>query len=1082
MKILELRFKNLNSLYGEWSIDFTSPEYGANGIFALTGPTGAGKSTILDAICLALYGATPRLGKITKSANEIMSRQTGDCYSEVTFESPSGKFRCHWSQHRARKKADGKLAESKHEFVDAISDQVLESKKRYVAEMVEQKTGMDFERFTRSILLAQGGFDTFLKADAEQKSKILEQITGTGIYTEISKRVHESQRGEREKLNVLMAETFGIELLNEEQLIEIKASLARELKKEAEIGAQEKEVEKSIAWLKGLDGLRNEINDLAEESKSIDLALEEFKPDRQRLALAVQAAELDGVFAALKSVRKQQGEDECALKEIKENLPRLDQAVAKKELGLESAEKLVLQRKKEQKSANITFQKVRTLDQQLKDKQQEINAGTNEYNRITEQLASHKKQFEQSGKECQKAKSGLEKVQSNLEENKQDESLIANLGVVEEQFINLVKFQSEISSKYRVLADVEKQRTKTTANLNNLSKKVKLEKLNLKNVQQIRESQKKSLDTLLVGKHLREYRTEKDGLLKEVAYLNKIASLEAERNQLQDGKFCPLCGSEVHPYAEGNIPAVDETQKEIEILEELIPKCEKLEQDIIQQQQLEKKVTESVTALEKNEAKFTNDLTAFAKQGAEFEAEIQQRNSALGELKTLLLTRLQPFGVKELPDGDVSPLLHSLKSRLTKWQENQGQKEILEKQLLEIETNLKGVEASIKTQGDDVTLKQESINKLAEDFKMLADKRNLLFGAKNPNVEEKLLNKAVLKGEINEKTCRTDRDEAKQTCHSAKVKIETLQKQIDERGLELQKIDSSFVLSLAQYNFVDEENYRMSCLPKLELEQLKSQVKALDERFISLQTKKKDRQNRLAIEVEKKTSSSPLDEVELLHKDLQGSLVQLTENIHGLRSNLSIDGIAREKIKEKQAVIDLQKNECTKWDKLHALIGSADGKKFRNFAQGLTFQLMVSHANRQLEKMTDRYLLIRDEAQPLELNVIDNYQGGEIRSTKNLSGGESFVVSLTLALGLSKMASRKVRVDSLFLDEGFGTLDEEALETALETLAGLQQDGKLIGVISHVPALKERISTQISVHPQSGGKSLVTGPGCNKVA
>ena len=142
---------------------------------------------------------------------------------------------------------------------------------------------------------------------------------------------------------------------------------------------------------------------------------------------------------------------------------------------------------------------------------------------------------------------------------------------------------------------------------------------------------------------------------------------------------------------------------------------------------------------------------------------------------------------------------------------------------------------------------------------------------------------------------------------------------------------------------------------------------------------------------------------------------------------------------------------------------------------------MVSHANRQLEKMTDRYLLIRDERQPLELNVVDSYQAGEIRSTKNLSGGESFIVSLTSALGLSKMASQKVRVDSLFLDEGFGTLDEEALETALETLSGLQQDGKLIGIISHVSALKERISTQIIITPVLGGRSSLSGPGCTKM-
>jgi len=140
--------------------------------------------------------------------------------------------------------------------------------------------------------------------------------------------------------------------------------------------------------------------------------------------------------------------------------------------------------------------------------------------------------------------------------------------------------------------------------------------------------------------------------------------------------------------------------------------------------------------------------------------------------------------------------------------------------------------------------------------------------------------------------------------------------------------------------------------------------------------------------------------------------------------------------------------------------------------------MMIGHANRQLQKMTDRYLLVRDYTQPLELDVVDNYQAGKIRSTKNLSGGESFIVSLSLALGLSHMASKNVRVDSLFLDEGFGTLDEETLETALETLACLQQEGKLIGVISHVSALKERISTQIQVTPQSGGRSQIFGPGC----
>jgi exonuclease SbcC len=127
--------------------------------------------------------------------------------------------------------------------------------------------------------------------------------------------------------------------------------------------------------------------------------------------------------------------------------------------------------------------------------------------------------------------------------------------------------------------------------------------------------------------------------------------------------------------------------------------------------------------------------------------------------------------------------------------------------------------------------------------------------------------------------------------------------------------------------------------------------------------------------------------------------------------------------------------------------------------------------------MSDRYILVSDPLQALELSVMDKYQAGETRTAKNLSGGESFIVSLALALGLSRMAGKKTRVDALFLDEGFGSLDEDALDVALETLAGLKrEDNKLIVVISHVPALKERISAQIRVTPLSGGRSRIDGP------
>lgn len=340
------------------------------------------------------------------------------------------------------------------------------------------------------------------------------------------------------------------------------------------------------------------------------------------------------------------------------------------------------------------------------------------------------------------------------------------------------------------------------------------------------------------------------------------------------------------------------------------------------------------------------------------------------------------------------------------------------------------------------------------------------------------MNKTVSDAEDAEKKARDRHNELHQRWNTAKTHIESLKKRIDQREPELRKLEIEFSTALAPAGFSDEVQFLEARLTAEQRDELSTKAKKLDDNQTDLKARQKDRETRLATEIAKMVTNKSLEEMEPQFKKYEDSLKDLRNIIAGLKHKLSENTAAKERIKAKQTAIEAQKKECHRWENLHELIGSADGKKYRNFAQGLTFEMMIGHANRQLQKMTDRYLLVRDDAQPLELNVVDNYQAGEIRSTKNLSGGESFIVSLSLALGLSHMASKNVRVDSLFLDEGFGTLDEEALDTALETLAGLQQDGKLIGVISHVPALKERISTQIQVTPQTGGRSQISGPGC----
>jgi exonuclease SbcC len=322
-------------------------------------------------------------------------------------------------------------------------------------------------------------------------------------------------------------------------------------------------------------------------------------------------------------------------------------------------------------------------------------------------------------------------------------------------------------------------------------------------------------------------------------------------------------------------------------------------------------------------------------------------------------------------------------------------------------------------------------------------------------------------------TAQTQLTESRQSVSLAREKWQTLERNKQEIQDQLAESEPVFSEAMTAAGFDNETAYLSARLDETEQTRLEARADELKHRHTHLATLEAEKTRLLQGERAQKHAETSPEE----YAALAEACNELLQQIGTFKSRMEQNQKAVELHQSKLGEIEKQQLECARWNMLHELIGSADGKKFRNFAQGLTFELMVSHANQQLSKMSDRYLLVRDKQQPLDLNVIDNYQAGEERPVKNLSGGESFIVSLSLALGLSHMASKTIRVDSLFLDEGFGTLDEDALETALEALAELKQDGKLIGVISHVGALKERIGTQINVETTSGGRSRLAGTG-----
>ena len=272
MKILSLRLKNLNSLKGEWKIDFTAEPFKDNGLFAITGPTGAGKTTLLDAICLALYHRTPRISSLSDKTNQLMTRHTADCLAEVEFEVKGVGYRAFWSQRRARDKADGQLQGPKVELA-AADGQIITDKINEKLRETERLTGLDFERFTKSMLLAQGGFAAFLEANANQRAELLEELTGTDIYGQISQRVFEQCREVKVALDQLRARADGVELLSEEQRSELQAQAEQLAIDEAALGTEQTELQRQHRWCEDLSKTQAQLH----ASQHIGVALKEVR-------------------------------------------------------------------------------------------------------------------------------------------------------------------------------------------------------------------------------------------------------------------------------------------------------------------------------------------------------------------------------------------------------------------------------------------------------------------------------------------------------------------------------------------------------------------------------------------------------------------------------------------------------------------------------------------------------------------------------------------------------------------------------------------------------------------------------------
>ena len=1138
MKILSLRLKNLNSLKGEWAIDFTQPPFVDNGLFAITGPTGAGKSTLLDAICLALYHETPRLKNISTSANDIMTRHTSDCRAEVTFEVKGAVYRAFWSQRRARDKVDGALQAPKVELASSDGT-ILSSQSNEKLKRIEAITGLDFPRFTKSMLLAQGGFAAFLNASANERAELLEELTGTEIYGEISKKVYEQARDAKQQLDQLKARADGMELLTAEQREAMQSDADR---LGLELAGVQSAHQTTLAQRQWQVNRLQSVQDVqATEAKrnAAHAALEVAAPELRRLADSEPAQALKPLHQTWQQAQVACNDSESALAALHLDV-KCQQAAHYQHHHLAQSV-----------AARISSAAQNQLTQKQTERQQldDFCISHPQHAALGERLGVWRQQFDQRQKLQQSlADQQLALQRLTVEQSDRGLKLIDQNALVDTSA--KAKSESDIAQQTAQTAQDQRLAGQT---LPAMREQCQAEQANLQRWQQIEalarqrrtfasqqatlsEQVQQDVATILTqDAAVLTLREQHKGLKEQVADKQKlldqerrIQSLDAHRLALQRGEACPLCGATEHPAIDAyqaldvssTATALKDKQAALDALvtegqkaaaalatsqasqTARLSQQEKIIQDIGQWQMDWDAVTGSVSSprpVAADDWQRADNLSAAREAAAQACAQsaLKLQTAELGE-QTLhraleaanqstqalqaahsqlaLLQQAEQDALsrqKALMESDQSlqqdlagldatlgdalaeagyalptelaPWLKERDGEWQHWQQTQGQLQELAHAITRQHTQCEATQAQ-------ATLWVQRWDVLRDDTVSLSPLVDDV-GGDLPAVFTQ---------------CTDEIDRLSRAIAALQGRQAQAQGNLAQQRLALADADKAWQMALALSPFADASAYEAALLSapdRQRLMELKESLQTAHQQAIALLQAACDRQAQLE---EQALTALSLEDLVAQLTALEGQRNTLSEQMGAQRALLAKDEQQRKSQQTLFEQISTQTTDTDIWQRLDSLVGSAKGDKYRKFAQGLTLDHLLHLANRHLARLHGRYLLRRKQTGELELDIIDGWQGDVARDTRTLSGGESFLVSLALALALSDLVSNKTSIDSLFLDEGFGTLDGDTLDIALTALDTLNASGKMIGVISHVESLKERIPAQIRVEKGGG--------------
>ena len=1239
MKILAIRIKNLASLEGITEINFTKPPLNAAGIFAITGATGAGKSTILDALCLALYGKTPRYLQAKEQGIEVRDGKTGfinqgDCrgilrdgtgegYAEVDFKGVDGNaYTATWRVRRARDKADGLMQGDSLELKNLHSGVHFPGRKKEIADDTERLIGLNFEQFTRSVLLAQGDFTAFLKAAKDDKSSLLEKLTGTHIYSEISKRVFENHKTEEQQLRDLNIRREGIITLTVEELalLEERNKAAKEEMeiRQAEILAFDKELNwhhqfklmaDQVELARNLVVAANENKQNASGRLTMLTQVEGVQParklvDEQNNIAGQLAAKLEDLAAAEKNVLQLNKEGELSAASLITATNAWKQSTQKYELAkplLAQALQLDIKisGKLEQVSdaaltaklaADTSLQK-QQLVKTAKEKNTRLLNSVKELrqwkadNESRQPIAEQESLILSKLKDAQKFLSDSQQLSKDISGlGKSITTEIKNIEILNAAALPLKTKLQDAKENNQVLAaelsetdiakiEIEKisvdhklsDLTVAEAHWENLFEKsmavVQLAH-KLANAKGDHAEKEPQLQAML--EELKVLATKKEIFLEQFqkASLAVTENVEALRGQLVPGEACLVCGSMEHPYATDN-PQLNVVMKQLEeayksyekvygqavasssalqenilLLEksietttkEFAEKEEQLKtldskwktfivypdiqqvpdedkavwlakertQTLLQQQALQKslgtyhsqkakqeELQKQVTFLEEQ----LNDNTDKANKSRQARELLEQKldhlkneNEKLDAALQLIKMSLHNYFANEdwFLNWQKDPAIFedSIKRFATSWKEQTKKLADDTAELKTMEATLQEQELQLKTLMAEEQSKQALLTGLQHQYHALLQERKLIFDGADAAQVETGLQESVEKALQNLELQKTTDNNIK----TAIAKTSTLLEQLQKDRAQLQQQAAKAAENTEGWLIAFNKKYTLSFnLDKLSellaythewIDEERKALRAMDDAITQARSVSDERSNRLRQHEQQRLSERSFEELETLKISSGALLQQASQQKTETTLLIQQDEKNKRQIGELLNAINAQGTITDNWAKLNDIIGSSDGKKFRQMAQEYTLDVLLGYANMHLQSLSQRYLLQRIP-NTLGLQVLDQDMGNEVRTVFSLSGGESFLVSLALALGLASLSSSRMQVESLFIDEGFGSLDPSTLNIAMDALERLHNQGRKVGVISHVQEMTERIPVQIMVSKENSGKSRV---------